>query len=379
MAKGKFQGTTTATAAVPDKWSPLQLMALRVPFPAELDAHFRAESDAEADFMAAYGRAVSFTVKLGDTRVAYLWQQALKIGFRAGRGSSSEALSAHERSEHFGRGHEVGLKEGRTGGLRDGKQDGRKAGKLQGLKEGELIGFEKGLTEGLSEGKRLGFVAGRDFGEKRAAKLSKPPIPDRVLVDVGTDSPVDAASLLHPSSTPAVASPSTAIARTTVASAAPSPALSWASLRIYAPDLSPPIHASTQTKALSDTAPPSIAPSAPFIWSDEACTTPAHMASPLPPPVPRDFSILCSASTPLTPFSTLQRRSHRKKKSARLPCRSASCSAPSRFPPASAPAYRPRSASATATLDWDHDPRLTDLSRALRSLGWDRGGGGGGV
>ena len=116
-------------------------------------------------------------------------KHALEIGFRAGRGGAATSVRAREASEDYALGHDEGLKEGRTGGLRDGKQDGRKTGKVQGLKEGELIGFEKGKVEGLSEGKRLGFVAGRDFGEKQATKMSKDFAPERVLVSIGTDSP----------------------------------------------------------------------------------------------------------------------------------------------------------------------------------------------
>ncbi|KAJ7845721.1 hypothetical protein B0H14DRAFT_3682882 [Mycena olivaceomarginata] len=125
--------------------------------------------------MSAYRRSVIFIAKLGDNRVAYLWQQAFTIGFRAGRADTMDMEGPHDptASEDFALGREAGLKEGRTGGLRDGKHDGRKAGKMQGLKEGEAVGFEKGKAEGLGEGKRLGFVAGRDFGEKRALKMSK--------------------------------------------------------------------------------------------------------------------------------------------------------------------------------------------------------------
>ncbi|KAJ7662693.1 hypothetical protein DFH06DRAFT_356992 [Mycena polygramma] len=325
-----------------------ELHALSIPFPDDLDRYFRHPSDPADDYTKPYMRAVDFGARLGDTLAAHLWQQALEIGVQAGRGNIDAIAS-------------------------DAQEEGRRRGQEEGLS----LGQEVGQKAGLSEGKRLGFVAGREFGEKQAAKLSNSPIPGRVLVDTGTDSPVAAPSLPPPTPAPTVASPSTGIARTTVPSTAPSLALSWANLRIYAPDLSPPIHASTQTDALPDPAPPSIAPSPPFTWSDEVYAAPAHIPSPLPPPAPRDFSVLRSASTPLTPFITLQRRSHRKQKSARPPCQSASRSAPSRFPHArSAPAYRPRSASAT-TLDWDHDPRLSDLSRALRLLGWDRGRGGG--
>ncbi|KAJ7775895.1 hypothetical protein B0H14DRAFT_2631757 [Mycena olivaceomarginata] len=114
---------------------------------------------------------------------------------------------------------------------------------LQGLKEGEVVGIEKGKTKGLSEGKRLGFVAGREFAEKQAAKLSKPPIPERILVDVGTDSPVvELAPPPPPSSAPLHAATQTdASPSAVVPSIVPGPPLSWAdeSYHIYAPDPTP--------------------------------------------------------------------------------------------------------------------------------------------
>jgi hypothetical protein len=337
MAKGKYQG-----APALDDWSPRQIYALKLPFPKGVDLLFRSESDAVDDFVAAYDRASAFTLTLGDTRVAFLWKQALEIGLRAGRGGVTESVRNREASEDHVRAHEAGLKEGRAGGLRDGKQDGRKAGKLLGLKEGELIGFEKGKAEGLSEGKRLGFVAGRDFGEKQATKLSNTSISDRVLVDVGTDSPL--AEITPPPLPPSTlvhASTQTDAPPTVIPSTLPNPSLSWAdeSYHIYAPDPAP---------------------------------------SPLLPP--RDFSALRSDRTS-TPFGTLQHRAHRRQKSARPPRCSASRSTPHRrFYTSAAPVYYATNASCTpkpfravsSALDWDRDPRLSDLSRVLRSMGWAR-------
>ncbi|KAJ7861142.1 hypothetical protein B0H14DRAFT_3445662 [Mycena olivaceomarginata] len=266
---------TSQKAALTPDWGEQQLEALRIPFPDGVDPRFRHPSDELGDFMSAYRRSVIFIAKLGDNRVAYLWQQALTIGFRAGRADTMDAEGPHDptASEDFALGREAGLKEGRTGGLRDGKHDGRKAGKMQGLKEGEAVGFEKGKAEGLDEGKRLGFVAGRDFGEKQALKMSKTSASERVLVDVGTDSPV--------------------------ANLAPPP-----------PPSSAPIHASTQTDTPPATVTPSTTPSPPFTWADEPY---APNPTPSPPPTPRDFSALCSDSTSFIPFSTLQYRAHRQK------------------------------------------------------------------
>ncbi|KAJ7117191.1 hypothetical protein C8R43DRAFT_960693, partial [Mycena crocata] len=246
-----------------------QLWSLRVPFPEGLDPHFRHPSDPFDDFMSAFRRASIFTATLGDNRAAYLWQQALKIGFRAGRADTVEG-SGGPTSEDYVLGREAGLKEGRTGGLRDGKQDGRKSGKAQGLKEGETIGYEKGKAEGLSEGKRLGFVAGREFGDKQAQKLSNNSVPARVLVDVGTDSPAD--------------------------------------------EISPPfplIPIPTPTPTLLATVLPLTGPQPRFNWADEIPhlhgpeSTDLHLALP-----PRDFSALRSDSTS-TAFATLQHRARR--------------------------------------------------------------------
>ncbi|KAJ6616555.1 hypothetical protein B0H10DRAFT_2008686 [Mycena sp. CBHHK59/15] len=151
--------------------------------PAGLNDRFRHPLDAADDFMAAFERAVAFSAILGDDRVSNLWQRALEIGFLAGHGVTENAPQ-REEFDNYSFGHDEGVKEGRTSSLRDGKKEGRKVGRAQGLKEGEIVGFERGL----SEGKRLGFVAGREIGEKQAAKLSKPPASERILIDAGMDS-----------------------------------------------------------------------------------------------------------------------------------------------------------------------------------------------
>ncbi|KAJ7763746.1 hypothetical protein B0H16DRAFT_1527123 [Mycena metata] len=341
---GKHQPTAT------NDWSAKQLLALQRPFPEGVDDFFRADTDATDDFMAAFQRAVIFTVQLGDTRVAFLWQQALKIGFRAGSARATESVRAREASEDYALGREAGLKEGRTAGLRDGKQDGRKAGKLQGLRDGEAIGFEKGNAEGLSEGKRVGFVAGREFGEK----LSKSSVPDRVLVDVGTDSPVFDVATSPP------------ILDNTVVAVAP-------------PDTTSDEPSSPEVMPLlgwGDEFIPSITPAPSFRWADES-----HASLPLPaasPPPSRDFSALRSDTVP-APFSTLQHRAHRKHKLTQPPRSSTRHSTYVRRHPAS-PWSIFRSAdsqSSRGALDWEHDPRLSELSRVLRSMGWARERGGG--
>lgn len=124
-------------------------------------------------------------------------------------------------------------------------------------------------------------------------------------------------------------------------------------------------------------------PSKPFSWADDAASIPVFCRN----PPPRDLSVLRSGST-ANPFGTLQ---HRYKRalyvprnrratshfvssplplplSTRPPLTSRVCHHPSRI--------APNSASMTVLhidpLDWNNDPRLCDLSRALTALGWVR-------
>ncbi|KAJ7245857.1 hypothetical protein C8J57DRAFT_1361849 [Mycena rebaudengoi] len=340
----------------------MNALALRLPFPDGFDDLFRATSDSEDHHESAYVRACAYATQLGHTRVAWLWQQALEIGLRAGLGRYTEV--ARESTEF-----ELGLKEGRKAGLKDGKQDGRKAGKLQGLKEGEVVGFEKGKAEGLGEGKRLGFVAGREFGEKQAMKARQVAASARIFVDVGTDSP--AAELSPPS--PAPHAPVPAVhhplpidsPHIPAIPTSPSPPLSWASLRIYAPGpTTHPLPTSRDVPVRSTTPPAVTSPSsAPFSWEDEANNIPLTNA---PCTSARDLSVLRSDTTSLTPFGTLQYRARRTQNPSQPRRRFPSRPTPSRF-------ARPFTTT-TTTLDWDQDPRLSELSRVLRGMGWGRGG-----
>ncbi|KAJ6482026.1 hypothetical protein DFH09DRAFT_1213555 [Mycena vulgaris] len=325
------------------------LRALFAPLPEGLDARFRSPLDPLVDYYSAYERAMLHAAALGHADVTSVWQCALNVGFMAGRSLASKA--AH--------------------------------------KAGEAAGLEKGKVEGLSEGKRLGFVAGRDFGEKQAMKLSKTPVPGRVLVDVGTDSPVTEPALsIPPPGTPInVSVPTDAPHATAIPPAAPRPPPNWAdeSFRIYAPDptsrsASSPALVSTPSNPPTAVIPPT-APSAPFNWADEPAV-PLVPDTPLPPPPPaRDFSALRSDVTSLTPFSTLRHRAHRTQKSSRAPRRSAMpatsfrrhSDARASVPRPSTPFFAPKAFTRAAyVLDWDRDPRLSELSRVLRSMGWAR-------
>ena len=131
-------------------------------------------------------------------------------------------------------------------------------------------------------------------------------------------------------------------------------------------------------------------PSPPLNWADDVVSLPLRPIS--SPPIlsnhpPRDLSALRSSS--LKPFASLQRRN--KRSQAHFPqsfhnqqpfYRSYQNSFRRRFPPArfssipiqSAPVYPHHTPhfSSTSALNWDKDPRLFELSRALNALGWIR-------
>src|SRR5271168_4008854 len=113
-----------------------------------------------------------------------------------------------------------------------------------------------------------------------------------------------------------------------------------------------------------------------FDWANDAASLPILPRN----PPPRDLSVLRSSSQ--QPFSSLQRRNKKSKKHFSQPFRCHhSSSVPHQnffqarylpFRSSSAPFVpAPRSRS-PSTLNWEDDPRLSDLSRALRALGWIR-------
>ncbi|KAJ7937751.1 hypothetical protein B0H13DRAFT_2261420 [Mycena leptocephala] len=281
-----------------------ELRALGIPFPDELDRCFRHPSDPADDYASAYMRAVDFAAELGDTLAAHLWQQALEIGLRAGRGN-----------------------------------------------------------EGLSEGKRVGFVAGREFGEKQ---VTKPSTSVRVLIDAGTDSlPLDP-SVVPPSRDPVHAATQTD---------RPVDAVIPTVIAILPVAVTPSIPSPSAT--LHDPVPADATPMPPpFSWADDSSPD----LSRIPPLPPRDFSALRSEASTSTPFSTLRYRAHRRQRFTRASHFPASRSSFHRRPATCNPPSRSSASklvfATTSTLDWDCDPRLSDLNRALRSLGWRREGGG---
>jgi hypothetical protein len=122
-------------------------------------------------------------------------------------------------------------------------------------------------------------------------------------------------------------------------------------------------------------------PPVPLSWADDAASLPISSPPILPSnPPPRDLSILRSSSP--NPFSSLQRRknhprtrrhrehfsnSHQENFHRRFspPRFSSTPFSLNRIYPRRNPRFSPSS-----TLNWDSDPRLFELSRALKALGW---------
>ncbi|KAJ7614482.1 hypothetical protein FB45DRAFT_1064731 [Roridomyces roridus] len=139
----------------------------------------------------------------------------------------------------------------------------------------------------------------------------------------------------------------------------------------------------TDTPNVVDT--PISAVAAPLDWAEDASMLPT---TPLPQPSPssavRDFS--CLRSEAPAPFASIQRRRRRSPRQSRRPVHQnrGYSSATTRTPPnhyyrQPPPFLPPPSTRAfplkdSASLDWDHDPRLSDLGRALTALGWIRPG-----
>jgi hypothetical protein len=123
---------------------------------------------------------------------------------------------------------------------------------------------------------------------------------------------------------------------------------------------------SMQTEPISKPPTPTIVASAPFNWADDAASLPAqNIPSSLPP---RDLSGLRSSKS--NPFSSLQHRSKRFTHHSHQSHRHRSRFNFNSF-------YSPHHNSFKPTpphshLDWESDPRLFDLSRSLKALGWIR-------
>jgi hypothetical protein len=112
---------------------------------------------------------------------------------------------------------------------------------------------------------------------------------------------------------------------------------------------------------------------APLDWAEDANTLPIIPPSPSPRQ-PRDLSVLRSSSS--SPFSSLQHRSKRFSHYSHQSRRRHSHSHFNSFNSLHRTSFKPfQSHSHTQThshLNWESDPRLSDLSRSLKALGWIR-------
>jgi hypothetical protein len=129
-------------------------------------------------------------------------------------------------------------------------------------------------------------------------------------------------------------------------------------------DFEPPITATPEPPPLA--VPPQITCSPPLVWADDAALLPTQiLSSPLPT---RDFSDLRSSKQ--NPFSSLQRR---LKNRISRGCQSHryhfnfNSSYPFHHISSNLKPFQPHS-----HLNWESDPRLFNLSHALRALGWIR-------
>jgi hypothetical protein len=157
---------------------------------------------------------------------------------------------------------------------------------------------------------------------------------------------------------------------------APIPTTTTASVQTFSPYIPPSSAASisTQTEppfptvsessespvSISESTTPATIVSAPINWADDAVSL--STIPTIPSKQPRDLSGLRSSSK--NPFSSLRRRHHYSKR----PQIFSSCrhtrSYPTHPPLHHTPPFH------NNLLDWHRDPRLFELSRVLKTLGW---------
>jgi hypothetical protein len=135
---------------------------------------------------------------------------------------------------------------------------------------------------------------------------------------------------------------------------------------------------STQTESISEPPIPTTITSAPLNWADDPVPFPSQVSPTL---LPRDFSGFRSSNP--NPFSSLRHRSKRFTRYSRqsrhthnfeFSCPSYRSRRAPLYPSHSYPhaCCRPPAFTSTSHLNWESDPRLSDLSRSLKALGWIR-------
>jgi hypothetical protein len=138
-------------------------------------------------------------------------------------------------------------------------------------------------------------------------------------------------------------------------------------------EISPHVDESTQTP---EPPPPAVPPQMlnlpPLNWADDS--NKSLPITPLPPLLhqPRDLSVLRSQSSS-SPFSSLQHRSKRFNHYSHQSRRRHSRFNFNSFYSPHHISFQPHSRTKTHShLNWESDPRLSDLSRSLKALGWIR-------
>jgi hypothetical protein len=229
------------------------------------------------------------------------------------------------------------------------------------LKTGVERGYKKGIEDGRAQEKCAWSAAGHNT---TCITVARPPRGVAVQTDEPAPAPVD--TPLPPTTSYDDANTQTPLAtsqnqpqspkRHVLIPIIPHRRVSDPQRRIF--DSQPPVFDPQPPVLIPNTPTPPI----PFNWAEDAASLPIL---PTQPP-PRNLSVLRSSCS--APFSSLQRRKKRFRAPFSLPSNHyTSSSTPfQRFsrhhPP---PVISPH-------LDWSSDPRLSDLSRSLKALGWIR-------
>jgi hypothetical protein len=286
--------------------------------------------------------------------LAFFWERAYDRGYDEGRADvlREELDMATEQLENawMRRGRDVGYEEGYKKGKEDCLRD-------LDVDAAYTAAFEEGRRKGEENEKWLWEMLGHNYDR---GCMSQRPTPETISIGVQSEPP-------H---VPPMVSSST--------------------------QTSSPSHVNvnTQTSVAMDPLSP-VLPVSRLDWAEDATSLPILPLLPTPSAPrqhpPRDFSGLRSLG--LNPFGSLQRRSKQFRA-----CASSRFHQNIPFSQSSHPHYRPpplRSSSSfpkprispqasknkpfvsppsshTSALDWGQDPRLLDLSRALKALGWIR-------
>jgi hypothetical protein len=290
---------------------------------------------------------------------------------------------------------------------KDGYKDARKAA-LQNLERKMEEKFEEGVERGMDLGRKEGYMVAKEgfdslLGKIKVREAQKKadttdsctqtdPPPTMATVSTQTSSlptPIIANSLPLPMLT-AMSSRVTTDKKITVLAQTMTVAVQTNPIAILSDesiqtDLEPLIttsmcDASSQTTGIPCPGPvpdpihPTLPSPAPLSldWADDATSLPTQI--PLSPLPPRDLSGLRSSKS--NPFSSLQYRSKRfshyshqpRRRHSRFNFNSFYSPHRNSFQP-SQPYFHSKTHS---HLNWESDPRLSDLSRSLKALGWIR-------